>query len=291
MKYLYYSFFGFLLFLAGVVVQPGIIQAAEICTFTKDFDIGVINEEVRCLQEYLNDNGYTIASSGVGSPGRETNMYQSLTKAAVVRWQKANGITPASGYFGPLSRAKYLQLMSGNILSDVVTTPVVTTSAKSATQKNADDYLIDAISILDDARDEVFDLDSDDKEYDDAVEFLQDAEDAFGEAVLEYISRDYDQAIQYADDAIEYAQDAIDEVDGGNDNDDASKSDAEDAIDDAEEWIDDAWDEVDDFDGDTDETDLGEGVDPFFAGSIFVGFGVETSGLGLGKAEAPPFGG
>jgi peptidoglycan hydrolase-like protein with peptidoglycan-binding domain len=60
---------------------------------------------VKALQQYLNAHGYTIAASGTGSIGNETTTFGPLTKAALVKYQKAKGITPAVGYFGPLTRA------------------------------------------------------------------------------------------------------------------------------------------------------------------------------------------
>lgn len=74
------------------------------CTFTRNLELGVTGEDVLCLQKYLNTNGFVIAASGVGSPGHETGEYKTLTEAAVIKWQKANKLTPAIGYFGAQSR-------------------------------------------------------------------------------------------------------------------------------------------------------------------------------------------
>jgi peptidoglycan hydrolase-like protein with peptidoglycan-binding domain len=60
---------------------------------------------VLALQKYLNAHGYTVATSGPGSVGNETTTFGPATKAALIKFQKANNITPASGYFGPLTRA------------------------------------------------------------------------------------------------------------------------------------------------------------------------------------------
>jgi len=71
--------------------------------FTKDLSLNMVNEDVRNLQIYLNNNGFPIASSGVGSPGHESNRFGPATKAALIKFQKANKI-PSTGYFGPLTR-------------------------------------------------------------------------------------------------------------------------------------------------------------------------------------------
>jgi peptidoglycan hydrolase-like protein with peptidoglycan-binding domain len=49
--------------------------------------------EVQTLQRILNKLGYTIATTGVGSPGRESMLFGPFTQNAVIRFQKANDIT------------------------------------------------------------------------------------------------------------------------------------------------------------------------------------------------------
>lgn len=78
-------------------------------TFTKNLELGDIDEEVRTLQKTLNSLGFTIAESGPGSVGNETNIFGDATEAALVRFQKARGINPAIGYFGPVTRAEIVK--------------------------------------------------------------------------------------------------------------------------------------------------------------------------------------
>ena len=93
------------------------------CTFTRNLELGVTGDDVLCLQKYLNANGFVIAASGVGSPGHETGEYKTLTEAAVIKWQKANKLTPAIGYFGAQSR---LFFKTGSAsLATTVGTPAV----------------------------------------------------------------------------------------------------------------------------------------------------------------------
>jgi peptidoglycan hydrolase-like protein with peptidoglycan-binding domain len=75
-------------------------------TFTRDLTIGSEGDDVKNLQVYLNSHGFPIAPTGAGSSGYETGYFGILTQAALARFQKANGITPAIGYFGPVTRAK-----------------------------------------------------------------------------------------------------------------------------------------------------------------------------------------
>jgi peptidoglycan hydrolase-like protein with peptidoglycan-binding domain len=62
-------------------------------------------EDVRMLQVLLNASGFTLGSSGAGSPGKETTYFGSRTRAALAEYQKANAVTPSVGYFGPRTRA------------------------------------------------------------------------------------------------------------------------------------------------------------------------------------------
>ena len=97
-------------------LMNSLIQAGQLpvstssCLFTRDLHLDSIGEDVRCLQKYLNTQGFIISPAGLGAFGSESNYFGEKTKAAVLRWQQANNITPFAGYFGPKSRGKYLEL-------------------------------------------------------------------------------------------------------------------------------------------------------------------------------------
>ncbi len=74
--------------------------------FTMTEQMGSSGGEVMWVQKFLNSHGAQVASSGAGSPGNESNYFGALTKAALAKWQAANGVSPAAGYWGPISRAK-----------------------------------------------------------------------------------------------------------------------------------------------------------------------------------------
>lgn len=76
----------------------------ELPQFTRNLTIGSSGQDVRNLQIFLNSQGFTVALSGPGSSGGETTLFGALTRAALARFQAANGIAPAVGYFGPLTR-------------------------------------------------------------------------------------------------------------------------------------------------------------------------------------------
>ena len=84
-------------------------------TFARSLTLGNRGEDVRRLQQYLNQKGFTISTTGGGSPGNETDYFGAKTKAAVIKLQNAYkdailtpaGLSQGTGYFGP-STIKYV---------------------------------------------------------------------------------------------------------------------------------------------------------------------------------------
>ena len=75
--------------------------------FTMDMTIGASGAEVTRLQNWLISGGYSI-------PAGATGYFGSQTAAALGSYQAANGITPAVGYFGPITRAKVNASLGGS---------------------------------------------------------------------------------------------------------------------------------------------------------------------------------
>src|SRR3989344_5385945 len=93
--------------------------------FNTNLTMGSKGVDVTNLQKVLNSDADTIvAASGVGSAGNESSYFGALTKAAVIKFQKKYGITPAVGYVGPITRAK-LNSMGGVVVVPPGTTPPV----------------------------------------------------------------------------------------------------------------------------------------------------------------------
>ncbi len=82
-------------------------RAGGVSAFAKNLQLWTKSEDVRALQAHLNAKGFAVAMGGPGSAGNETTLFGPATKAALVKFQKSAGISPASGYFGPLTR-KYV---------------------------------------------------------------------------------------------------------------------------------------------------------------------------------------
>jgi peptidoglycan hydrolase-like protein with peptidoglycan-binding domain len=74
-------------------------------SFTRTLQLGSTGSDVKALQVFLNQKGFKIATTGTGSPGQESTYFGPATKTALIKYQIVNKITPASGVFGPLTRA------------------------------------------------------------------------------------------------------------------------------------------------------------------------------------------
>lgn len=90
---------------SGAALAIPAVSGAQMssCTFTRSLTVGSRGADVTCLQTALVAGGHLSVSP--------TGYFGAMTKAAVVKWQKAAGVMPASGFFGPLSRAKFAMMM------------------------------------------------------------------------------------------------------------------------------------------------------------------------------------
>lgn len=70
--------------------------------------VGSRGAEVKKLQEFLISHGYANII-----PAGATGYFGGQTRAALAAFQSANGISPAVGYFGPITRAKVNLIISG----------------------------------------------------------------------------------------------------------------------------------------------------------------------------------
>jgi len=107
-----------------VPTQPSTTPAATPPTtpvaITKQLDFGMTDAQVKELQKFLNTHGFQLASTGVGSPGNETNYFGPLTQAALQKFQAAQGIvsqgnatTTGYGRVGPRTLTKIQQMYGG----------------------------------------------------------------------------------------------------------------------------------------------------------------------------------
>jgi hypothetical protein len=84
---------------------PTDAPAASRVVFTANLYKGARGAVVRDIQRYLNAHGFPVAATGAGSPGSETDYFGPATRAALAKFQRAHGILPATGGWGPKTRA------------------------------------------------------------------------------------------------------------------------------------------------------------------------------------------
>lgn len=109
--------------IASLQAQIGGSKTGSCSVFTRDLTLGVQGNEVTSLQQFLIAQGHTIPAGATGYFGGQTQ--QALTK-----FQVAQGISPAVGYFGPVTRAKAQNLCT------LVVTPAPTTPTTPTTPTN-----------------------------------------------------------------------------------------------------------------------------------------------------------
>jgi len=119
------------IFVLATILSWQIAKAENL--FSKDLYFGIQNDsEVTKLQEFL-------TSEGVYS-GPITGNFFSLTLKAVKDYQTREGISPAAGYFGPISRAKantglstQIEASNAQAVSETGTTPTPPIVLKTTT--------------------------------------------------------------------------------------------------------------------------------------------------------------
>jgi len=90
-----------------IIITPTVVQpiVGSNNTLTKTLKRGMTDNEVKILQQYLNTHGYIVSIIGNGSLNNETTYFGTKTKAAVIKFQLANGLV-GDGVVGPKTRGK-----------------------------------------------------------------------------------------------------------------------------------------------------------------------------------------
>jgi hypothetical protein len=86
--------------LTGGAPVSGGGSVSSSCTFTRALTMGSSGADVTCLQQGLIAAGFSI-------PAGATGYFGAQTQSAVAAWQSSKGISPAAGYFGPISQAAW----------------------------------------------------------------------------------------------------------------------------------------------------------------------------------------
>jgi len=91
-------------------------------TFTTNLTVGSKGADVTALQQWLVSGGYLSMPAGTSF-----GYFGNLTKMALAKYQTAAGISPAAGYFGPVTRAKVNAVAGGTTTGGTTTGGTTTT--------------------------------------------------------------------------------------------------------------------------------------------------------------------
>ncbi|MEX2013418.1 MAG: peptidoglycan-binding protein, partial [Parcubacteria group bacterium] len=116
-----------MIFVFGMVASP-----ARALTINTNLTIGSRGADVTALQQFLVREGYLVMPIGV-----DYGYFGPLTKSAVSLWQASSGISPAVGFFGPISRAAFTTqtapVATVTAPASVTATPIAFTLVESDT--------------------------------------------------------------------------------------------------------------------------------------------------------------
>src|SRR3989344_637119 len=99
------------IFTIGSLLMPA--PSSAVSSFNRNLQRGNQGADVKALQQFLNAQGFQLASVGAGSPGQETEYFGPATQAALIRFQEMHashilaplGLQSGTGYFGASTRA------------------------------------------------------------------------------------------------------------------------------------------------------------------------------------------
>ncbi len=125
--------FSTLLAIIGLLSSFSSVSAQTVLQFNNDlyWNMAPVSNEVKLLQQFLKDQGfYSSVING---------KYLTQTYNAVVKFQNANSISPATGYFGPDTRAKANAILRAQATTqnNVTTTQTNTNLANVVTTTTA----------------------------------------------------------------------------------------------------------------------------------------------------------
>ncbi len=107
--------------------------------FSRNLSVGMYGMDVYELQRFLNAHQFPVAQTGPGSSGNETLWFLEKTRHALASAQASYGIQPAVGFFGPITRAKFNELLAFDVFkqhstsSSSVSIATSTTAASTST--------------------------------------------------------------------------------------------------------------------------------------------------------------
>jgi hypothetical protein len=104
-------------------LTPVLVPPANLSIFTRDLSLGAAGADVRQLQIFLNNHGFLVVARGPGAPGAETDFFSASTRAALGRFQVAQGLVASSesvnfGVLDALTRQRLNSLVAATPVTD-----------------------------------------------------------------------------------------------------------------------------------------------------------------------------
>jgi hypothetical protein len=125
----------------SVVATPATISSViNSINFTTNLTIGSTGSDVTALQKILVNLEDLVMPAGVSF-----GYFGNLTQTAVAKYQVANGITPAVGYFGPKTRG-VMNASEGNSITSSITTPTVSAVTSPAPVSSVTNFGVSAFT-------------------------------------------------------------------------------------------------------------------------------------------------
>ncbi|MDD5165542.1 MAG: peptidoglycan-binding protein [Candidatus Pacebacteria bacterium] len=93
------SFFALAFVMGAVIIAPQAHAETQNITVSENLTVGMAGASVVTLQALLSEMGYLNVPAGI-----PLGYYGSLTKNAVARYQSTLNVTPAVGYYGPVTK-------------------------------------------------------------------------------------------------------------------------------------------------------------------------------------------
>ncbi|MFA5386112.1 MAG: LamG-like jellyroll fold domain-containing protein [Candidatus Paceibacterota bacterium] len=130
--------------LHSLQAQLSALNTSNVFNFSVNLTFGSVGSQVSALQNFLVSQNVGLAALALARHGTTQN-FGSLTKAALIEYQQSAGISPAIGYFGPITR-NYINSLRNN--TDNTNNTTTNTSGLSFSTSTTSNELIGLVPVV-----------------------------------------------------------------------------------------------------------------------------------------------